>query len=121
MVTLTQLKRQIQAERDKVDRAREKQRIEAEKISLKKQLKILQRSPGTQRNIALAKRTATGFKRLAGIGGRALIKQARLIKEQQLREDALFKREGKSLAKRAKKKLRKTNRVITKKLKRKRR
>lgn len=87
MVSLDQLKREIAKQRAKITSAEDKENLRLEKIKLEKELKVLKRSPETKRNIELVSRTARGFKRLAGGAGKALIKQAKLIKEQQLREE----------------------------------
>ncbi len=99
MVTLDQLKeqkRRILAQRDK---ATERQRIQFEKIGLEKEIKKLKRSPGSVRNIELARRTGRGLKILGKRVGSAAIRQAKRIKEQQLRDDAKFKKTGKKISK----------------------
>ncbi len=112
MVTLESLRKQIRKEQDKLDAMKKKQIIEFEKATLSKQLKTLKRSPGTSRNIEFGRRTARGFKRLATIGGKALIKQAKLIKDQQLREDAAFAKGRKRITKKVKKTGKKLRRSI---------
>ncbi len=112
MVTTESLKKQIRAQEERVQNIREKQKLEFEKVTLSKQLKMLKRSPGTTRNIQLARRTGIGLKRLATIGGKALIKQAKLIKDQQLREDMAFAKRGKRIRKKVKKTGKKILRLI---------
>lgn len=119
MVTIDELKRKIKEKEDKIATAERKRKLELEKSNLSRQLKLLQRSPATSKNIELARRTARGFKRLAGIGGRALVKQVKLIKDQQLREDAVLARRQKKITKTVKKagkKLRKASKKRRKKL-----
>ena len=117
MPTIEQLKKQIQAEELKISKAKKKQDLEFEKAKLSKQLKVLRRSPSTKKNIALAKKTGTQIKKFGGIAGRAILKQAKLIKEQQMREDAAFAQRNKQLstaAKKTGKKLAKKSRKRTK-------
>lgn len=121
MVTLAQLQKQIAIEKRKVENERQRNIAIAKKKDLERQLKILKRSPGTKRNIAVLKRTGVGFKRLVGIGSKALLKQAQRIREQQLRDDALLSRGFKKTGSNVSKKLKKTNKVLTKKLRPKKR
>lgn len=119
MVTLESLKKQIKKQEDRLADIKKQNDLEFQKSTLSKQLKTLKRSPGTTKNIQIARRTARGFKRLALIGGKALIKQAKLIKDQQLREDAALSKRGKTITKRAKragKKIRKASKKRSKKL-----
>ncbi len=97
MVTIKQLqaeKRRILAKRDA---AAAKQKLQFEKMGLQKEIKRLQRSPGTSRNIALAKRISRGFRRGSIKLGAAAIRQAKRIKQQQLRDDAVFRKTGKKI------------------------
>lgn len=105
MVTteIEKLRRQIKIEQSKISEKKEQQKLQQEKDSLQDQLKVLQRSTSTKRNIVFAQRTGRGFKRIAKAVGGALVRQARLIKEQQLREDAAFRKAGKKIVKTAKK------------------
>lgn len=99
MVTLSQLraeKRKILTERDV---AAKKQQIEFEKIGLQKEIKKLRRSPGATRNIRFAKRTGRGLKILGSKIGAAAIRQAKRIKQQQLRDDAMLRKAQKKTSK----------------------
>lgn len=119
MVTIESLKKKIKAQEARLDDIKKRQNLEFEKATLSKQLKTLKRSPGTTRNIDLARRTGRGLRRLATIGGKALIKQAKLIKDQQLREDLQFAKRGKKITKTVKKagkKLRKASKKRRRKL-----
>ncbi len=113
MVTIDSLKKQIKREQTRLDDIKKRNELEFEKATMAKQLKMLKRSPGTTRSIQLARRTGIGLKKLATIGGKALLKQAKLIKDQQLREDRAFAKRGKKIRKTVKKtgkKLRKSSR-----------
>ena len=103
MVTIEELKSQIAKEQKRIDDAKKKQKLEFEKSTLSKQLKVLKRSPGTTKNIEIAKRTGRGLARITKFAGTALVKQAKLIKEQQLREDAAFAKSQRKLKKKIKK------------------
>ena len=98
MATLKQLQAQKKRILDKRDEVIRKQKIEFEKIGLEKEIKILQRKPSTSRNIRLAQRTGRGFKVLAKKIGGAAIRQAKRIKEQQLRDAAKIRKIGKKSA-----------------------
>ena len=98
MATLKQLQAQKKRILDKRDEAARKQKIEFEKIGLEKEIKILQRKPSTSKNIRLAQRTGRGFKVLAKKIGGAAIRQAKRIKEQQLRDAARVRKVGKKSA-----------------------
>lgn len=128
MVTIKQLQKQIADKKARIKKAQDNRDLRLEKDKLSNELRLLNRGPGTTRNIELARRTGRGFKRLAIAGGKALIKQGRLIKEQQERDAALQRRSSKVVAKGIKrrgkkvsKKLRRTNKKISKGLKRSRR
>lgn len=99
MVTLAQLKAQKKRILDARDKAKKKQELQFEKIGLEKEIKKLKRSPGSLRNIEFAKRTGRGLKLLGKRFGSAAIRQAKRIKEQQLRDDAKFRKVGKKSAK----------------------
>ncbi len=98
MATLKQLQAQKKRILDKRAVAVKKQKIEFEKIGLEKEIKQLQRSPSTSKNIRLAKRTGRGFKVLAKKIGGAAIRQAKRIKQQQLRDAAKISKAGKKSA-----------------------
>lgn len=103
MVTIKQLQDRIRKQEEKLAKQRQAVSLQLEKSDLSRKLKKLKRSPSTIKNIEALRRTGIGLKKFAVIGGRALIKQAKLIKEQQLREDALFAKGQRNLSKRAKK------------------
>lgn len=88
MVTIAQLNKKIEREKVKIASAEKKKGLEIKKSILERRLKVLQRSPSTQRNIKLAQRTSRGFKKLSKIAGKKLLKQGKLIRDQQLRDDA---------------------------------
>ncbi len=92
MVTLSQLKAQKKRILARKDLALKKQEIEFEKIGLQKEIKKLQRSPATNRNIKLAKRTGRGFKILSKKIGSAAIRQGKRIRDQQLRDEAALRK-----------------------------
>lgn len=100
MVTLKSLQAQKKRILARRDDAAEKQRVEFEKIGLQKEIKKLQRSPVTSRNIALAKRTGKGLRILGKKFGAAAIRQAKRIKDQQMRDEATFKKAGKKVSQR---------------------
>ena len=95
MVTIEQLQAQRERLLKKRSKAQEKGNILSQKIELEKEIKILERSPSTSRNIILAKRTVRGLKilgkKLGGVG----IRQFKRIKEQQLRDEAALRKAGK--------------------------
>ncbi len=96
MVTLKQLQAQKKRILDKRSIAIKKQKIEFEKIGLQQEIKKLQRSQSTTKNIELARRTGRGLKILGKKLGSATIRQAKRIKEQQLRDNAAFRKVGKT-------------------------
>ncbi len=95
MVTIRQLKAQISREKAKKKTAQLRVSLEDEKIQLQQELKILQRKPSTVKNIKLLKRTGKGLKLIGKKSFDAVKKQAILIKEQQLRDQALARRDAK--------------------------
>ncbi len=103
MVTIKQLKVQIARERTRRKAIKTRLDIEVEKANLQLELKKLQRKPSTLRNIKLAKRTGRGLKFIGKKTFKVVKKQAILIREQQLRDQALARRETKNLKKRKKK------------------
>ncbi len=98
MVTLKQLQKQIARERVKIAEKRRQDELALEKVGLQKELKSLQRSTSSKRNIALAKRTGRGLKILGGKVGRAAIRQGKLIRDQQLRDEAKIEKREKEIA-----------------------
>ncbi len=99
MVTIEQLQAQKKRILMKRDVAIKKQKLQFDKLQLEQEIKTLQRKPSTSRNILLAKRTGRGFRVLASKIGGAAIRQAKRIKEQQLREAAALRKLGKKSAK----------------------
>ena len=95
MVTLKELKAQKARLIAQRNRAINKQRVEFEKVGLEKEIKVLQRKPSTSRNIKLAQRTGRGLKILSRKFGSAALRQAKRIKEQQLRDDAIARARAK--------------------------
>lgn len=92
MATLKQLQAQKQKLLDKRAMALEKQKALSQKIELEREIKLLKRSPSTSRNIRLAKRTGRGLKILGKKLGSATVRQAKRIKDQQLRDEAAFRK-----------------------------
>lgn len=111
MVTIKQLKEQIARERARKNALKTRIDLEVEKANLQLELKKLQRKPGTLRNIALAKRTGRGLKIIGKKTFKAVKKQALLIKDQQLRDQALARRDirraGKKIGKKSRKRFKK--------------
>ena len=95
MVTLRQLKEQKERLLKERARAQDKQNILSQKIELEKEINILKRSPSKIRNIEFAKRTGKGLKILGAKIGSATIRQAKRIKEQQLRDQAALRKSSK--------------------------
>lgn len=107
---LSSLRKELAARKAQVSKT-QKQRMAREQIAREKKLLrrelILLKNP---KKIAFAKKAARGFKKTSIRVGKATLKQARLIKEQQERDDRLFeakakfaKRKGKKVTKRIKK------------------
>ncbi len=99
MVTIEQLQAQRERLLKKRSKAQEKGNILSQKIELEKEIKILERSPSTSRNIILAKRTGRGLKILGKKLGSATIRQFKRIKEQQQRDEAALRKSGKKVKK----------------------
>lgn len=94
MVTIKQLRKQILREKARKEKIKTKLDLEVEKANLQLELKKLQRKPSTLRNIAIAKRTGRGLKFIGKKAFAAVKKQAILIKEQQLRDEALARKQS---------------------------
>ena len=92
MVTITQLRAQKKRILAKRDKAVKRQKIEFEKIGLQQEIKKLNRSTSTTKNIKLLKRTGKGFGILSKKIGAAALRQAQRIKAQQLRDNAKFRK-----------------------------
>ena len=103
MVTIEQLKKQIERERERKRNLKTKIDLEVEKANLKLELKKLQRKPGTLRNIKIAKRTGRGLKLIGKKTFKVVKKQALLIKAQQDRDAALARKNAKKTKKKVKK------------------
>ncbi len=100
MPTIKQLRDQIAKEKSKRKEIELKTSLELEKSSLSRELRILQRKPSTIRNIKILKRTGKGLKFISGKAFTVAKRQVKLIKEQQLRDEALARRDAKRLVKR---------------------
>ena len=98
MVTLKQLQSQKKKLILKRDKGIEKQDLEFKKVEIQREIKVLQRSPSTSKNIALTQRTGRGLKVLGKKLGGATIRQFKRIKEQQMRDEAAI-RKAESMAK----------------------
>ncbi len=94
MVTITQLRTQIARERTRKKKIKTQLDLEIEKSNLQLELKKLQRKPSTLRNIKFAKRTGRGLKILGKKTFKVIKKQAILIKDQQLRDQALARKQS---------------------------
>ncbi len=94
MVSIKRLKQQIERERAKKKAIKTKIDLEVEKAGLQLELKKLQRKPSTSRNIKALQRTGRGLKVIGKKTFAVVKKQAILIKEQQLRDQALARKQA---------------------------
>jgi len=90
--SLTQIRREITAQKLKIARAKIRDKLEQERSDAAMELKVLTRSTSTNRNIILAQRTKRGFIKISKAGLKLVKRQAKRIKEQQLRDDAIERR-----------------------------
>jgi len=106
MTSIEQLQKSIAAEKARIKKAQDKDALQIEKSKLKKQLFELRKpkpSPTKLKAMGILKRTGRGLKVIGGKATPIIKKQARLIREQQLRDDAIQRK----LAKRKKPKMKK--------------
>ena len=87
--SLAQIRKQIGIQKAKIAKQKARDRLEDERVAAERELRILSRSSSTKRNIILARRTFKGFKRIAKAGAKIGAKQIKLIKDQQIRDDAV--------------------------------
>ena len=92
---LEQLRRELREGEKEVRRASERTQIELQKSKIRKQLLLL-RNP---RKVALTRRLGRGFKVTGKKIGKTLLKQGRLISEQQERDRRLEVARGKRVSK----------------------
>ncbi len=86
MVTIGELRKQIEVEKRKRTILAKKSELFMERKRLQKELKTL-KSPTRRSAIRLGKRLRKGLKVVITKSGKGIIKQAKLIKEQQIRDE----------------------------------
>lgn len=120
MVTIKQLQRELAIERKKFAKRQEKGSEELEKIKLKKEIRSLKFKSQIDTGAKAKRLIVKGGKALLRAGKKAapvIQKQARLIREQQLRDDALERIRTKQAKKTKRKvKVRKTRKEGTQEL-----
>lgn len=112
MTTLEKLRKDIAKEKAKIGKQRALVVSEAEKKRLAKELALL-KNPSAMRNRELARRTLRGLKIIGRKTFKVASKQAKLIRDQQLRDEAILRKQG-TKARRAIKKRGKKVRKATK-------
>lgn len=116
MVSNESLKKQIANQRKKIAIAKKRNEDELENIRLQQELKVLQRSPTTRRNIEFTRRTGRGLKKVSEKAGKFLVKQGKLIREQGLRDEASREQRFLESAKIKKRALKKSRKKIKKRV-----
>ncbi len=107
MVTLEKLKSDIAKEKTRISQRRSLIASQADKKRLAKELDLL-KNPSAMRNRELAKRTLRGLKIIGRKTFKVVSKQARLIRDQQLRDEAALRKQGTKARRSIKKKGKKT-------------
>lgn len=87
--SLIQIQKEIEQTKLKITRKEALRKAEMERRDAERQLKILKRSEGATRNIRLVRRTGRGFKKIAKAGFKLGAKQIKLIRDQQIRDEAI--------------------------------
>ncbi len=111
MVTLEELKISIEEERKKVKKAQEKEALRIKESQLKQELFKLKHSKAiaaSGKGARLLKRAGMGLLKVSKTVAPVLAKQARLIRDQQLRDDAIERKISKKLKPKGRKKKSKT-------------
>lgn len=99
MVTIKQLQRDIARERKKLGKVRGKETLEIEKSKLKKELFMIQHQKaiaGAGKGARLLRKAGRGILKAGKKAAPVIIKQGRLIREQQLRDDAIARKLAKT-------------------------
>ena len=112
MVTLEKLRRDIAKEKEKIRKRKAFIASEEEKKKLAKELDLL-KNPSAMKNRELAQRTLRGLKIIGKKTFKVASKQAKLIRDQQLRDEAKFKSQRGKATKKIKKRRSKTQKAIS--------
>lgn len=108
MVTIEELEKEIKIERARVDKLKEKEALEIKKGELRRELFKLK----NRKAIGAVGKVGKFLKRTAKIVGPAIRKQAKLIRDQELRDEAIVRRiKEKRKVKKITKKRRKKSKV----------